>query len=700
MLRTWISFLVGCSFLLFSGVALGQNQDGPEKGTLRTAPRPSLTYDRPSADRIVFEDTEIFNDNFEGDVSSWTSEGTWAIGSPESGPSGGYESATAAGTNLSGNHPNDADDRLVSPSIRLPEVSSGNDVILSFYEWYQIESGFDDGVIQISTDGGESWTSLESRSGDSEGWREEQVALTEYAGQEVRLGFLFQSDGSVTNPGWYVDDLLVFAEGVDPVATNITNLDAKEFPFVFLNATVDTDGTPEPGFTESNFTVLEDGVEQTNRFDVVPPEEGGGVRLADIVFVIDDTGSMGGEIDDVRDNVISFVDALSTSDVNFNLGLITYKDDVTIRQEGTLTSDAEEFQELIGSLRAAGGNDFPENGLGAIQTALSSYSFRPGSQKIFVLFTDATSHTADDTRSGVEPQPIPLGELASRLQDAGVTTYAAAIDDPVYRGVGSITEATDGRYFSVRDPIDGILDDIGGSVSNTYVVRYRASNESRDGTERVVRLEVADGSGNTASDEATYVVGAAPEITLTEETKSLFNDAQLEGASFTVSSTVSDEVAPFVSSARLFYRTVGDASYSSVEMTNTSGDRYEAEVPSSAVGDPGVDFFVRATDGEVSVSLPTTTPTANPFQVAVLPNEPPQIEHTPITSSDPGSAITISADIQDNTDTVENTVMFYRITGRLTFEAVSMTNTEGTTYQASIPAPDVTIDGVEYYIKA
>ncbi|MEF8816382.1 MAG: VWA domain-containing protein, partial [Salinibacter sp.] len=454
----------------------------------------------------------VYEEGFEGEVSGWTVEGTWAVGEPTSGPGGGFESSRAGATDLSDDYPNDSDARLISPSISLPEVSSSGEIRLHFREWYEIESGFDEGGVEVSTDGGSTWTQLSNRSGSSD-WRDTQVDLTSYAGEEVKIAFRFTSDSSITFPGWYVDDVQVSVDEPDLLSANITGLSPQKFPFIFSNVEVDTSGSGIGDLSGSNFEVYENGTLQTDQFEVVPPEEGGGLRQTDVVFIIDNTGSMGGEISQVRDNVISFVDSLESSEIDFSLGLVTYKDDVNTYFGGTLTENAAEFQETVGGLSAAGGGDGPENSLGALQVGLNSISFRPGSQKVFVLITDATSHTPP-APSYVDPEPPTLSEINQSMNEAGVTTYAAGIDDPIYKGEGSITNATGGNFFFVTESFDSILDDIGEEVSDSYVLRYRSSNDDRDGSERTVRVEV-NYEGNTAQDTASYVAGGFPQIVRT-----------------------------------------------------------------------------------------------------------------------------------------------------------------------------------------
>ena len=700
--------------------ALAQQQQQPRKGQVLEAPDVQYRFStsrwgeagaRAGARPDVIT-TTLFEETFEDDVSDWTMGGAWGIGAPTSGPTSGFESDNAAGTNLEGEYPNNAADTLAGPFVSLPSVDPGDELFLRLREWFEIENCCDDGIVAISVDG--EMIPLGERNGSTDAeWRDYEANLTEFAGQDVQLKFLFFSDGSVTPDGWYIDNVRVVKEEPAPLPTSITSLDARSFPDVYMNVSVGREVEDAPLLSESNFEVYEDGMLQEGCFDVVPPDATGGVRLADIIFVIDDTGSMGGEIDQVRDNVISFVDQLEASGVNFALGLTTYKDDVTLYNEGTLTEDASAFRSQISDLFASGGGDFAENGLAATEVSLNSFSFRPGSQKIFVLITDATSQTPPDHGSHVTPDPPALDALIGDLRGAGVTTYVAGPEHPQYTGVGSLSEETGGRFFPVTAPFDSILDDISSAVSDSYVVSYCAENDSLDGTTRTVRVEVnADGESNFA--ERTYVAGGEPRITRTDTTKALEEAAQPDDAAVTIEARITDAAEPFVERAQLFYKntTASSTEYNSVDMTTDGDDIYRATIPASAVANPGMDYYIRATDGARTTTSPSSDPAIRPHQFAVLPNELPSTDFTP-PAAEEGEVTTITVTVTDDSS-VESVTLYFRPDGDLLYTSVSFTpasasgaaataSTSGarSAYTADIPPSALDESGsVEYYIGA
>ena len=131
----------------------------------------------------------------------------------------------------------DADVRLT----RTIAVPTGSDV--RFWSWndYVIEELWDYGFIEVSTDGGTSWSQLEVRdeagnlvstdedpngnleayfgglenglTGTSGGWRHDWVDLTPYAGQTIQLRLRYATDAAFEERGWFADDFSVTADG-------------------------------------------------------------------------------------------------------------------------------------------------------------------------------------------------------------------------------------------------------------------------------------------------------------------------------------------------------------------------------------------------------------------------------------------------------------------------------------------------------
>ncbi|HWU51299.1 MAG TPA: choice-of-anchor J domain-containing protein, partial [Tahibacter sp.] len=118
---------------------------------------------------------------------------------------------------------------LVSPTLSL---TAGPGAELSFWSAWDIEDGWDGGVVEVSTDNGTNWTRLtpiggypssitnggtlcgiNQGSGAFTGtnqltsWTNSRIDLSPYAGQSVQLRWLYRTDGGTAGQGWYVDDI-------------------------------------------------------------------------------------------------------------------------------------------------------------------------------------------------------------------------------------------------------------------------------------------------------------------------------------------------------------------------------------------------------------------------------------------------------------------------------------------------------------
>lgn len=128
---------------------------------------------------------------------------------------------------------------------RTVDVPAGADVRFWMWNDYIIEADWDYGFVEISTDGGTTWSQhnvydesdalvstpddyddpngrltdyggLEhGLTGDTHGWAHHYVDLTPWAGTTVQVRLRYATDAAFLERGWFVDDLSVTADGVD-----------------------------------------------------------------------------------------------------------------------------------------------------------------------------------------------------------------------------------------------------------------------------------------------------------------------------------------------------------------------------------------------------------------------------------------------------------------------------------------------------
>ncbi len=105
---------------------------------------------------------------------------------------------------------------------RESDLTGLNEATLTFYAWYDIDQGFDYAYVTASTDG-QRWSTLpgqktvDSRSkalsfghgytSQSDGWIQEQIDLTPYAGEKVQIRFEYVTDDGPLRPGFLLDDI-------------------------------------------------------------------------------------------------------------------------------------------------------------------------------------------------------------------------------------------------------------------------------------------------------------------------------------------------------------------------------------------------------------------------------------------------------------------------------------------------------------
>jgi hypothetical protein len=211
----------------------------------------------------------------------------------------------------------------------------------------------------------------------------------------------------------------------------------------FPNATRDGQGTDsfevivEKDGQASEFTL---NTLETNEWSVtldrVEPASQQRVRL-DVLFLIDATGSMADEIEQLQSNILSIseqIDAFQIQ-VETRYGMVTYRDihDEYVTRVYDFTPDVRDFQADLSRVRAEGGDDYPESLNEALHDAVHGPEWRvDDTVSLMFLVADAPPHLdysndydyavemAEAARLGIKIHPIassgldPQGEFIFR----------------------------------------------------------------------------------------------------------------------------------------------------------------------------------------------------------------------------------------------------------------------------------------------
>ncbi len=117
----------------------------------------------------------------------------------------------------------------------------------------------------------------------------------------------------------------------------------------------------------------------------------------DIVLVFDSTGSMGGEIREVKGQIGSIGNTLMALVPRSRISICTYRDegDEYVVKGLPLTSDLQQVDAFLRPIQASGGSDYQEAVQEGLRWAVDNNEFRPRARKVILLFGDAPPHPQD-----------------------------------------------------------------------------------------------------------------------------------------------------------------------------------------------------------------------------------------------------------------------------------------------------------------
>ncbi|MDD4295468.1 MAG: cellulose binding domain-containing protein [Ruminiclostridium sp.] len=176
---------------------------------------------------------------------------------------------------------------------------------------------------------------------------------------------------------------------------------------------------------------------------------------ADVVFVIDTTGSMSGPISNVRNSINQFVTELEENNIDIRLGLVEYRDIYADGVGSTKSYDwytnVSSFKSKLASLGISGGGDAPESAVDALHCA-QNMKFRTGVKKYIIMVTDA------NYKNGIAGDPS--------------ATMQMEIDSLVANNIMT-SVVTRSNYYSNYNQLVSNTDGITGNILNNFSIELR-----------------------------------------------------------------------------------------------------------------------------------------------------------------------------------------------------------------------------------
>lgn len=279
------------------------------------------------------------------------------------------------------------------------------------------------------------------------------------------------------------------------------------------NVWVEVDGQPK-------------GIDVYNHSD---QEEGRSLK-ADIVFTVDNSGSMYEEADAVARDIESWAQLLVDNQLDARFGVVGYEGPITgainltdvtelksfLNGNGTGTSrtyhfggsDASDLQSAAAEYAVGG---WYECGAAAIRFANDKFNFRAGANRIYVNFTDEPNQPNGKSNFSVE-----FFKDQNNWQASNGTVHTVYSDSQFENNNWNyreqpwlISEYTGGTKLFTNRSFTGVtLEDlpVTGAMENSYIIRFTNIDELLDGKPHEVHITIISKDGTVKIEKVFYII--------------------------------------------------------------------------------------------------------------------------------------------------------------------------------------------------
>lgn len=276
------------------------------------------------------------------------------------------------------------------------------------------------------------------------------------------------------------------------------------------NVWVEVDGTPK-------------GVKVYNTID----DEGEHIVPVDLVFLVDNSGSMSEEADAIARDISEWSNKLNAGSLDIMFGCVGYDGAIngalnispveyldaflnrgstgTVRTMGFEGSETEIYRFLEErDYYKTGGNSSNECGMAALRFATDLFSFRRGANRIFVNFTDEPNQPAGISQFSVESLldnwDTSLGTIHTVFSGGyeSDNEYNYLMSD--YTG-GTVINTT-GSFLNVT--LESLP--VTGAMQNSYILRITNISNYADGKTHELRITILTPDGSVRVERTFYVI--------------------------------------------------------------------------------------------------------------------------------------------------------------------------------------------------
>lgn len=236
---------------------------------------------------------------------------------------------------------------------------------------------------------------------------------------------------------------------------------------------------------------------------------------ADLVFLVDNSGSMSEEANTIARDIISWSEKLANSGIDIRFGCVGYDGEIngalditsanelseylnrysgTSRTTGFAGDNADVLSSATGAYFCSRNQD--ECGGAALRFADEQFSFRNGSNRIYVNFTDEPNYPNYNDRFSVES--FKDQESWNTAQGTVHTVYSNTnitySEKTLYKEYPwKLSEYTGGTIIYTSPSFSGVSLEslpVTGAMENSYIIKFTNVDEFMDGQSHIVKITI------------------------------------------------------------------------------------------------------------------------------------------------------------------------------------------------------------------